>query len=35
MANKAEERRCVTGIEGLDRIIGGGSADRRDHTGGG
>ena len=24
MANKAEERRCVTGIEGLDRIIGGG-----------
>jgi circadian clock protein KaiC len=24
MANKPEERRCVTGIEGLDRIIGGG-----------
>jgi circadian clock protein KaiC len=24
MANKAEERRCVTGMEGLDRIIGGG-----------
>ncbi len=24
MAKKAEERRCVTGIEGLDRIIGGG-----------
>lgn len=24
MAKKAEERRCATGIEGLDRIIGGG-----------
>ena len=24
MSKKAEERRCVTGIEGLDRIIGGG-----------
>lgn len=24
MTKKAEERRCVTGIEGLDRIIGGG-----------
>ncbi len=24
MGNKADERRCVTGMEGLDRIIGGG-----------